>query len=221
MTTAPTLTTPRLRLRAPAEVDIDPIVNACQDPDIQRFTLVPVPYRRTDAEFFVHRLAVQDDARCWTIETLGDDGDAGAFVGIIGLHRPAEGGGGGSVDGGGSGDGDDVAGVGYWCVPEHRGRGYLGEALRAVVEDAFTPAADGGAGLRLVFWSALVGNIASARLACSAGFRYTGTKFEDFRDRDRGVAKVHTAELCADDDRTPQHWPVLDRESGPAKPDLA
>ena len=38
-----TLTTPRLRLRAPADRDIEPIFRACQDPDIQRFTLVPVP----------------------------------------------------------------------------------------------------------------------------------------------------------------------------------
>ena len=41
-----TLTTDRLVLRAPREPDIDAIFAACQDTEIQRWTVVPVPDRR-------------------------------------------------------------------------------------------------------------------------------------------------------------------------------
>jgi hypothetical protein len=42
-----------LALRPPTPEDVDRITEICQDPDIQRFTRVPVPYGRQDAESFV------------------------------------------------------------------------------------------------------------------------------------------------------------------------
>ena len=41
----PELADDAIRLRAPIAADVPAITAACQDPDIQRFTFVPVPYQ--------------------------------------------------------------------------------------------------------------------------------------------------------------------------------
>ncbi|GED97384.1 hypothetical protein nbrc107697_14230 [Gordonia crocea] len=152
---------------------------ACQDPDIQRFTLVPVPYRRSDAEQFVRVTAPSPDSVTRVITTADD-----VLVGCIGVALR---------DAGGS--------VGYWSVPEHRGRGYMTEALAAVVDEALS---SDGLGLTRLTWSALPANLLSARLAARAGFRYTGVRTETAGGRDEQVV---TAELHAGDERIPQIWP--------------
>jgi hypothetical protein len=45
----PELADDAIRLRAPSAADVPAITEACQDPDIQHFTFVPVPYRVDDA----------------------------------------------------------------------------------------------------------------------------------------------------------------------------
>ena len=50
-----TLRTARLELSIPVDTDVDAIYDACQDPDIQRYTTVPSPYGRQDAVGFVRR----------------------------------------------------------------------------------------------------------------------------------------------------------------------
>lgn len=52
-----TFTTGRLLLRPFADSDTDEVHAACQDPDIQRWTVVPSPYSRPDAEFFTGKLS--------------------------------------------------------------------------------------------------------------------------------------------------------------------
>jgi RimJ/RimL family protein N-acetyltransferase len=42
-----------LRLRRPTEADVPAITTACQDPDIQRWTRVPSPYREEHARSYV------------------------------------------------------------------------------------------------------------------------------------------------------------------------
>jgi RimJ/RimL family protein N-acetyltransferase len=59
----PSLEGPRVRLRPWRADDADAVFTACQDADIQRWTLVPVPYRREDAETFVGPVA----ARTWAV----------------------------------------------------------------------------------------------------------------------------------------------------------
>lgn len=177
-----TLRTGRLVMRLPEERDIEPIFQACQDPLIQRFTLVPVPYRRSDAEWLVRVNAPNPASATWSIEAAD-----GHLAGTIGV----------SLKGDGSGS------VGYWCAPADRGNGYLGEALHAVVEHAFDD--EDGLGLRRVTWRALCDNVVSARMAAAAGFRYTGVRTDNLRDGDE---RMHTAELWAADDRSPQIWPA-------------
>jgi len=125
--TGVTLRTERLILRAWAEADVEAITEACQDPQIQRYVPVPVPYTRADAETFVRVTAPH-------IRATGSGAIFGVFasaageaVGSIGLHdlsrldRPY----------GGAGE------IGYWTAPGARGRGYMTEAVREVCRWGF------------------------------------------------------------------------------------
>lgn len=185
---AVTLHTPRLELSIPAEADIDAIFQACQDPAIQRYTTVPSPYRREDAEQFIVSVAEQwagDQHRTWAMRHEGE------LVGTIGLYRLS-----------GKGDGE----LGYWVAPQARGNGFITEASRAVLEWGFSP--DGPALVRIE-WHASVGNVASARTARTLGFRFEGVRRQALthaHGRDDGWS----AALLTTDDRTPQPWPMLE-----------
>lgn len=180
------LSTDRLELSLPRPDDVDAIFLACQDPDIQRYTPVPSPYERTDAEAFVTRAAADWAAGqhlTWAIRA--DD----ALVGTIGFYRLS-----------GKGDGE----IGYWMAPASRGSGFLREAADAVIAWGFSPE---GLGLQRIEWRAVAGNIPSARVARALGFRYEGLLRQALvapRGRDDGWI----AALLPTDDRTPQPWPV-------------
>jgi RimJ/RimL family protein N-acetyltransferase len=180
------LETARLVLSAPTTDDIDAIYEACQDPDIQRYTTVPSPYQRTDAESFVHLVAAwwaTGDECTWAIRADG------VLVGMIALH----------------GVRDGAAEIGYWMAAPARGRGYLTEAARAVLDFAFGPMR-----LQRVEWRAVTDNPASVRIAQKLGFRYEGLlrlglgRIGSTGDRRDG----HIAGLLATDPRTPQPWPI-------------
>ncbi|MEV0536379.1 GNAT family N-acetyltransferase [Kitasatospora sp. NPDC050463] len=134
-----TLVTERLLLRPPQESDLDAIFEACQDEEIQRWTVVPSPYLRKDAEYFVNDLATNGrrtgDALVWcVVERSG-----GALVGTQGLVRtPGRPG---------------CAEIGWWATREYRGRGFTVEAARAVARHGLTEL-----GLRRLEWVAYVGN---------------------------------------------------------------
>jgi len=182
------LRTRRLALTLPETGDVDALFEACQDADIQRFTPIPSPYRRTDAEAFVERVPKDWESGVhltWVIR----EGDR--LVGTIGFYR---------VDGKGAGE------IGYWIAPDARGGGRLREAARAVIDWGFDA---GGLGLLRIEWRAVAGNVASARAARALGFHYEGLLRQALvgpRGRDDGWI----AGLLATDDRMPQPWPVLD-----------
>ncbi|MGW2377030.1 MULTISPECIES: GNAT family N-acetyltransferase [Kitasatospora] len=175
-----TLTTDRLVLRAPRESDVDAIFAACQDEEIQRWTVVPVPYRREDAEFFVRTLAPEGRAAgaefIWCVVERG----TGRLVGAQAVTRQA---------------GDPAAGsVGWWTAKEQRGRGYTVEAARAVARWALTDL-----GLRRLQWLAYVGNEGSRAVAERVGYRHEGTlrSYADQRGvfRDAWIASLLPADL--------------------------
>jgi RimJ/RimL family protein N-acetyltransferase len=183
------LTTDRLVLRAPGKSDVDAITEACQDPDIQRWTTVPSPYARTDAEEFVRLVAgwwADGSETVWTVRLDG------ALVGMIGLHRVARHETGGSAE------------IGFWMTPASRGHGYVVEAATAVIEWGFRDL-----GLARIEWRAVAGNVPSARAARALGFRYEGLLRQAFASGDRREDSW-IAGLLRDDDRTPVAWPVLD-----------
>ncbi|WP_239933807.1 GNAT family N-acetyltransferase [Streptomyces sp. CBG31] len=150
-----TLTTARLTLRALATADVDAVYRACQDGAIQRWTTVPSPYRRADAEYFVNKVC-PEGWRQGTEFTFGavDTAGNGALVAIslsVRATRTAE--------------------LGFWTAAEYRGRGLMTEAVEAVTRWGFTRIP-----LDRIFWRAEVGNAASRATALRAGFVPEGTE---------------------------------------------
>lgn len=178
------LTTARLVLSTPTSDDVDAIFAACQDPDIQRFTTVPSPYRREDAESFVALVAQWWESGAeytWAMR------DAAGLVGMIGLH----------------GIRDAAAEIGYWVAAPARGRGYLTEAADAVLDFAFGPMR-----LERVEWRAVTDNPASAAAARKLGFRYEGLLRKGLGRIGGARRDGHIAALLSTDPRTPQPWPL-------------
>lgn len=154
----PTLELPgaRGRLRAPAERDVDAITAACQDPEIVRWTTVPDPYSRSDAEFYVRRLAPGE----WALGTecvLAIVDGADNWVGNITLRL--------------AGPESTTGEVGFLVAPQARGQGYASAAL-----DALSAWSVEVFGVERIVWRALVGNDASRRVAQRAGFQVEGTQ---------------------------------------------
>ena len=182
-----TLRTDRLVLRPPAADDVDAIFEACQDPEIPRWTTVPSPYTREHAEGFVDLIA-----RWWAdgSQTIWGIFHGDVLVGVVGLHHITP------HDTGGSAE------LGYWATAESRGRGFMVEASRAVIDWGVAEL-----GLARIVWRAVAGNIPSARTARALGFQYEGLMRQALtspRGRDDGWA----AGLLASDDRMPVAWPV-------------
>ncbi|MFB8030279.1 GNAT family N-acetyltransferase [Streptomyces sp. NPDC056465] len=149
-----TLTTERLLMRPFAPEDTDAAYTACQDPEIQRWTVVPSPYTRADAELFTGKLSPsgwQDDTM-YNFAVLLRDG--GPLVGALGVNRCALPG---------------TYEIGFWTAREHRGSGYTTEAVLAAARWAFT-----GLAADRLEWRAEIGNTPSRAVALRAGFRMEG-----------------------------------------------
>lgn len=168
-----TLESARVRLDVPTRADTAAITDACQDPDIVRWTTIPTPYREQDARTFVDALVgpgwASDREYTWAIRRRGSTW----LEGIIG-YRTA---------------GRDL---GFWLAPSARGAGLMHDAVELVVEWAF---ADGAPD---VYWECYEGNTASAAVARSAGFSFTGTGPARIPGRDGGPTTAWTAVRRAD-----------------------
>ncbi|KUF13697.1 MULTISPECIES: GNAT family N-acetyltransferase [Streptomyces] len=149
-----TLTTERLLLRTFSPADTEEVYAACQDPEIQRWTTMPSPYARADAEGFIGRM-VPDGWRLdmeYTFSVRPREG--GPLLAATSLHHPRA----GSWE------------IGFWTGKEHRGRGYMTETVHALAHWAFTRL-----GCNRLEWRAEVGNTASRAVAEKAGFTMEGT----------------------------------------------
>jgi RimJ/RimL family protein N-acetyltransferase len=101
----------RLVLRPYRPDDVEAVHRACQDADIQRWTMVPSPYTEDDAVEFVTRTTAtaRAEGRALTTAVEAD----GVLVGSAGLHFSR---------------GPLGPAVGYWIAPWARGHGYAGNA---------------------------------------------------------------------------------------------
>jgi RimJ/RimL family protein N-acetyltransferase len=172
----PTLTGRRVRLRPWRADDVDAVFAACQDPEIQRWTQVPVPYGRPDAEDFVRGMAPStwaDGGALFAVEARGD----GALVGSTGLFYPRDG----------------FAEAGYWSAPGHRGRGFTVEALRLLCGWAFDQV-----GLRRVELHVDPDNTGSRGVAERAGFRAEGLLRQRFLHRGQPSDMLLYSRLATD-----------------------
>ena len=139
------------------EADVPQIVQACQDPDIKRYTSsIPDPYGEDEARGW---LATHDEDELHGVEinfAIADPADETRVLGAIGLH-----------------DFDWKSrrcATGYWIAPWARGHGYATRATRLLSRWALDEL-----GLVRVELIADVENPASMVTAERAGFVREGT----------------------------------------------
>ncbi len=153
------LTNGQLLLRPPGLADVPRIYEACQDPEMVRWTTVPSPYEKAHAVGFVEEYAaggwLSGTLLVWAIvaDRDGPHGPRGDYLGAIDLRL----------------DGSGAAEIGYAVAPWARGRGVATAAVGLVCRWGFADL-----GLGRIQWLAHIGNEASRRVADKAGFRYEG-----------------------------------------------
>jgi len=139
-----------VRLRAPRPEDAGALHAACQDPLIQHYTFVPVPYEPEHARTWIDSAAAlrgAGDALSLVVTRAGDD----ELQGTIALLRPDW--------------AHRVAEIGYWTAPAARGQGLTWRATRLLGRWAI-PALD----LARVTAEIDSENVASQRVVERAGF---------------------------------------------------
>jgi RimJ/RimL family protein N-acetyltransferase len=152
------ITVDGLLLRAWRAGDAEAVYRACQDPDIQRWTTVPQPYEPRHAVGFVTDYTDQAWSKGIGAPMGVFDATTGALLGSMGLKLDPPTG---------------EAEIGYWTVPEARGRGVATRAGRALAQWALD-----GLGVRRLVWRAVVGNHASRLAALRIGVQMEGLQRE-------------------------------------------
>lgn len=188
----PVLTDGAVTLRAHTTDDIDAVHEMCQDPEMQRWTTIPVPYLRENAVHYLTQMIPNGwrdgGAWTWAIEYEG------RLAGTVDLHD-------------GRGQGGEI---GFSLAPWARGAGVMTRAVKLVVRHAFD-----GFGWDRVIWRAFVGNWASRRVAWKCGFR--GLVVVPGGGTARGVRMDEwVATIGRDDELEPQGnwWRVTELDGG-------
>lgn len=150
-TQAPTLTDGTVTLRAHRADDVQRIWEQSQDPESIRWTTVPVPYSRADAEDFVgyHGAAWLAGAE-WSFAVEY----AGRYCGTVSLRN----------------ENRERAELAFGSHPDARGTGVMERAVRLLLAWGFDEL-----GLETISWWANAGNWASRKLAWKVGFQLGGT----------------------------------------------
>jgi RimJ/RimL family protein N-acetyltransferase len=179
------LRTTRLVLNQPGPDDIDAIAEYCTDAAFEKYLPTPWPYTREHAVDFVSAFVPagwHDGSEATWAVRLQDDGP---LIGMIAIRLQRH-------------------DVGFWLGAEHRGFGYMPEAVSAVSDWVF----DGGIpDAPAVLWEAVIGNIASARVARKSGFRYSGIAPATAPGRDGTVPQSWHASLAPGIRSVHHGWP--------------
>ena len=145
----PVLETERLILRAPRLGDAKTVAALANDRRVAENTSrIPYPYRLADAHEFITTATQAGNETIFVIALRG-----GGVIGAGGLMTPS----------------DDSTEVGYWLGAKHWGKGYATEAVRAVIDHAFTDL-----DCAALQSAARVTNPASRRVLEKCGFQWTG-----------------------------------------------
>lgn len=145
--------TPRLSLRALMRSDVPALQKLADNPNIaDKLARLPSPYTRADAIAFVEIFAQRADERPYAITTR-----QGEFLGVVGFSYAM----------------GSHPELGYWLGEPHWGKGFMSEAVKALLEAAFAT------GLYPVVeaW-ALESNAASIHVLEKAGFLASGREKE-------------------------------------------
>ena len=153
-------------IRKPLLTDAEWITEACQDTEVQRWTLVPRPYKREHALGFINNTI--NESHLWVIKQQ----ETNEPVGVVSIHTI-------DLD---TGDAD----VGYWIAPWGRRRGAAVYALNLVEQFARTIPT-------IKFLSAHIAesNSASRATASRAGFINMGSSAESCPDGDNQVPALN------------------------------
>jgi RimJ/RimL family protein N-acetyltransferase len=144
----PVLETERLILRAPRLGDAKVMAALANDKRIAENTRrMPHPYSRADADDFINSVNMPDGEIAYLIATR-----EGAVLGACGIAG-----------------GDEAPEIGYWLGVKYWNKGYATEAVRALVDFAFTELDH-----ETLSAGARVTNPASRRILEKCGFQWTG-----------------------------------------------
>jgi RimJ/RimL family protein N-acetyltransferase len=146
------LTDGTITLRHPTEDDIDAIYEACQDPEVSRWTGVPSPYLREHAEQWIERSRTERaDGRSEAFLAFLADGTLAASCSIMELDRRPH-----------------YGEIGYWVAAPARRRGVATRAVELLKRFGTEEL-----GLTLIELLIDEDNVASRKTAERAGFRAT------------------------------------------------
>lgn len=181
----PVLTDGDVTLRAHRIEDAPAIVEQCTDPISIRWTTVPLGYDLAMAETWVTKAIPprweNDTEYLFAIETTHPDGQR-RFSGTVSLRLGSE----------------RQGEVAFGAHPAARGRGVMTTAIHLLLDYGFDVCH-----LETIVWYAVVGNLASRRVAWKTGFAFGGVmrKWLDHRGEmlDAWVATLHR-----DDERSPR-----------------
>jgi RimJ/RimL family protein N-acetyltransferase len=178
------LETARLELDQPTMADAELITEYCRDPVFEHVMSTPWPYERLHAVSFVDTFVPRnwelDREFTWAIRAR----DSATLIGVIGFRVP-------------------LSMIGFWIGGPHRGNGYMPEALTAVANWLFE------GGTETIRWECVVGNAASASVAHSAGFTFTGERPGEVLTREGIAAPAWHGSLLSVDTRAPKPgWPL-------------
>jgi RimJ/RimL family protein N-acetyltransferase len=153
-------------IRKPLLTDAEWMTEASQDTEVQRWTLVPRPYKREHALGFINNTI--NESHLWVIEQQ----ETNEPVGVVSIHTI-------DLD---TGDAD----VGYWIAPWGRRRGAAVYALNLVEQFARTIPT-------IKFLSAHIAesNSASRATASRAGFINMGSSTQSCPDGDNQVPALN------------------------------
>jgi RimJ/RimL family protein N-acetyltransferase len=142
-----------ITLRAKGRKDVGALATICQDPEIARWTRVPSPYTRADAEGWIAAAELDrqaDRAIDWL--AVDAEGEVVASIAVQDIRA-----------------GQGIGEIGYWVAPTARGRGIATRAVRLAADWALAEL-----GLRTLELLAHEDNVASQGVARAAGFTETG-----------------------------------------------
>jgi RimJ/RimL family protein N-acetyltransferase len=153
----PVLATERLMLRSPRPADAEALARLANDRRIaENTTRIPHPYTLADAQRFIDAVAGPASVETVFAVTLPD----GDILGVCGF-------------GGRDGEGPEL---GYWFGAPYWGQGYTTEAVRAMIDYAFTDCDHD-----VLHAGARVTNPASRRVLEKCGFQWTGVRLRRVR----------------------------------------
>ncbi|MEV8525893.1 GNAT family N-acetyltransferase [Streptomyces sp. NPDC052000] len=145
-----------LRLRAwrDDDADVDAVMRGLNDPEVTRWGPPVEPLDVAGARAFIHRAAERWAGGRFAPYCVAD-ADTGAPLGSVALHNvflPM-----------------GHAGIGYWLLPEARGRGAVTGAVNLLTAWAFDTV-----GLHRIDLGHAIGNDSSCRVAERCGYAYEG-----------------------------------------------